>query len=80
MLFRSERVSFGVDGKVRFVYPNPGTGRREWPFDAPHYLILNIAVGGGLGGPVDDTIFPLRLEIEHVRVYQRALAATGAGR
>jgi beta-glucanase (GH16 family) len=79
MHWTPQQVSFGIDGQVHFVYPNPGSGRREWPFDAPHYLILNIAVGGGLGGPVDDTIFPLRMEIEHVRVYQRAEPAVGAG-
>ena len=42
----------------------------RWPFDAPQYLLLNIAIGGDLGGAVDDTIFPLAMEIEHVRVYQ----------
>ena len=29
-------------------------------------------IGGDLGGPVDDTIFPVRMEVDFVRVYQRA--------
>ncbi len=35
-------------------------------------LILNIAVGGNWGGQkgVDDAIFPLKMEVDYVRVYQ----------
>jgi beta-glucanase (GH16 family) len=45
-----------------------------WPFDAPQYLILNIAVGGTWGGEkgVDDAVFPQRMEVDYVRVYQIA--------
>jgi hypothetical protein len=35
-------------------------------------MILNIAIGGDLGGPVDDNIFPVTLQVEHVRVFQKA--------
>lgn len=44
----------------------------QWPFDARFHLLLNIAVGGNWGGAqgVDDTIFPQRMEIDYVRVYQ----------
>ena len=41
-----------------------------WPFDAPQYLLLNLAIGGDLGGAIDDRIFPVALEIDHVRIYQ----------
>ena len=33
-------------------------------------MILNLAIGGDLGGTVDDTIFPVVFEVDHVRVYQ----------
>ena len=33
-------------------------------------MILNIAIGGDLGGPVDDSIFPVTMEVDHVRVWQ----------
>ena len=67
-----QELRFGVDGKVHFVYANAGTGRDQWPFDAPQFLILNIAIGGDLGGKVDDSIFPVRMEVDHVRVHQPA--------
>lgn len=43
----------------------------EWPFDQRFHLLLNIAIGGNWGGPnVDDSMFPVRMEIDYVRVYQ----------
>jgi beta-glucanase (GH16 family) len=72
MHWTPKQVRFGIDGKVHFVYPNAGAGRDQWPFDAPQFLILNIAVGGDFGGDVDDSIFPVRMEIDYVRAYQKA--------
>ncbi len=46
-------------------------GEIENPFKIPHYLILNLAIGGKAGGDPSNTTFPSRYEIEYVRVYQR---------
>ncbi len=70
MHWTADRVSFGIDGKVHFEYPNPRTGKDRWPFDAPQFLLLNIAVGGDFGGEVDDRTLPLSMEVEHVHVFQ----------
>ena len=40
------------------------------PFRQPHYMILNLALGGDNGGPLDGTEMPARFEIDWVRVYQ----------
>ncbi len=72
MHWTAQELRFGIDGRVHFVYTNAGTGKDQWPFDTPQFMILNIAVGGDLGGAVDDTVFPLRMEIDHVRVYQKS--------
>jgi beta-glucanase (GH16 family) len=64
-------VSFGVDGKAHLRFPKMVGGNDIWPFDANQFLILNLAIGGDLGGAVDDRIFPLSLEIDYVRVYQK---------
>jgi beta-glucanase (GH16 family) len=68
-----ERMDFSVDGKTFFRCKNDGQGPDAWPFDADQYLILNLAVGGGWGGQkgIDDAIFPVRYEIDYVRVYQK---------
>lgn len=41
------------------------------PFHAPHYIIVNLAVGGTNGGDPSATGFPGRYEIDYVRVYQK---------
>ncbi len=40
-------------------------------FHQPHYLLLNLAIGGDNGGEPDPTDYPMRYEIDYVRIYQR---------
>lgn len=42
------------------------------PFHQPHYLIVNLAIGGIQGGDPDETQFPARYEIDYIRVYEWA--------
>ena len=69
----SLKIDFFVDEKKYFTFENDGTGLDAWPFDSDQYLILNIAVGGAWGGlkGVDDSIFPQRMYVDYVRVYQK---------
>jgi beta-glucanase (GH16 family) len=46
-----------------------GTGIN--PFTQPHYMLLNLAVGGMNGGDPGNTKFPNRFEVDYVRVYQK---------
>lgn len=42
----------------------------EWVFNRPFYIIINIAVGGNLpGAPNAETVFPQRMFVDYVRVY-----------
>jgi beta-glucanase (GH16 family) len=67
-----ESIRIGVDGVPYFEYRNPNVGdTTRWPFDNPQYLILNLAIGGSLGGTVDPAFTEQRLEVEYVRVYRR---------
>lgn len=66
-----QSLAIAVDNKIFHTYGNRRKGSESWPFDTPHYLLLNLAIGGDLGGPVDDSIFPVQMEIQHVRVYQK---------
>ncbi|TXI67593.1 MAG: glycoside hydrolase family 16 protein [Limnohabitans sp.] len=67
-----ERIQIGVDGRVYKVFDNPGNGdRTRWPFDQAQYLILNIAMGGDLGGAVPAQFTADQMEVDYVRVYQR---------
>ncbi|MBX3254317.1 MAG: glycoside hydrolase family 16 protein [Chitinophagaceae bacterium] len=41
------------------------------PFRQPHYMLLNVAVGGDNGGDPSQTKFPRRMEVDYVRVWQK---------
>lgn len=49
---------------------NAALGDKKNPFRQPHYFLLNLALGGN-GGQIDSTAFPMRYEIDYVRVYQK---------
>ena len=46
------------------------TNNSNLPFNADFFIILNIAMGGNLGGDVDPNFTQDTLEIDYVRVYQ----------
>jgi beta-glucanase (GH16 family) len=48
-----------------------GDTARDNPFRQPHYLLVNLAIGGANGGNPDKTTFPARLEVDYIRVYQQ---------
>lgn len=41
------------------------------PFRQPHYILVNLAVGGDNGGDPRGTRFPRNYEIDYIRVYQK---------
>ncbi len=50
---------------------NGSIGKGTNPFTKPQYLLLNLAIGGMNGGPIDETALPMKYEIDYVRVYQK---------
>lgn len=68
-----KRIDFKFDGVTYHTfYRRPDATVAEWPFDEPHYLLLNLAVGGNWGGEkgVDTSIWPQRMEVDWVRVWE----------
>ncbi|MEO1712875.1 MAG: glycoside hydrolase family 16 protein [Bacteroidota bacterium] len=67
-----EKIDFYVDDELYFTFPKEGRSSAKWPFDQRFYFILNVAVGGTLGGSegIDDEMWPRRMEVDYVRVYQ----------
>lgn len=72
MEWEKNEICSYVDGTHYFTFTNNGQGFEAWPFDQPFHLILNLAIGGGLGGikGIDDSAFPHTFEIDYVRIYQ----------
>ncbi|WP_158974075.1 family 16 glycosylhydrolase [Cellulophaga sp. L1A9] len=65
-----DEISFLIDDVIFYTY-NPGVkDSQTWPFDANQFLIMNIAMGGTLGGDIDPAFTEDTMEIDYVRVYQ----------
>lgn len=67
-----DRLDFFFDKKLVLSYKKDENLPEYWRFDKPHYLLLNLAVGGGWGGArgIDDSIFPLQYYVDWVRYYK----------
>jgi beta-glucanase (GH16 family) len=68
-----DKMDFYVDKNLyHSVQRDPKDNFKGWPFDQKFHLIMNVAVGGNWGGKegIDENIWPQRMEIDYVRVYQ----------
>ncbi|WP_316633989.1 glycoside hydrolase family 16 protein [uncultured Flavobacterium sp.] len=59
-------VKIFVDDELIHSVPNDGS----LPFNSDFFLILNVAMGGNLGGNIDPAFAQSSMEIDYVRVYQ----------
>jgi hypothetical protein len=66
MEWTPELITFLVDDTVFHTVANSP----DLPFDSDFFLILNIAMGGTLGGDIDPAFTEDTMEIDYVRVYQ----------
>lgn len=78
MAWDADRIVLSVDDQVLneielAEVPTPADGVH--PFRQPHYLLLNLAVGGTKGGDPNGTEFPATFEVDYVRVYEPADSA-----
>ena len=64
----SDKLDFYLDEYKYYSCPRKGEGLGEWPFVAPQYLLLNLALIGGSPG-IDDSIFPVEYQVDYVRIY-----------
>lgn len=70
--WNSTSVRWFVDG-VQFyqVTKSQVQSYGNWVFDHPMFLILNVAVGGNWpGNPDGSSVFPQRMYVDYIRVYQ----------
>jgi len=70
-----DNISFYIDGvkSTTSWQKHVDSTLADWPFNKDFYFILNLAIGGTMGGTVDDSIFdvPVIMKVDYVRVYQR---------
>ncbi len=63
-------LKISVDGNVYLTRTkSPGDDHMAWPYDKPGYLILNVAMGAGYGGPIDPNLNSATMAVDYVRMY-----------
>lgn len=70
VIWSEEQISFLIDDQRFYTYKPAEQNESTWPFDASQFLILNVAMGGNLGGAIDPNFTESTMEIDYVRVYQ----------
>lgn len=75
IIWTENYIKFYVEDKNNIIFrfnKIDGATNDEWPFDKPHFFLLNMAVGGDWGGAkgVNDANFPATFEIDYVRVFE----------
>lgn len=71
--WQPDTITWTIDGIPYFTAnaDDPFLQSKQWVFNHPFFLLLNVAVGGNFGGAVGpDTIFPQAMSVDYVRLYQ----------
>lgn len=70
--WEESKITAFYDGEAVGSYQNDGS-TKNWPYDQNFYIILNLAIGGNLGGTSEATALRdtgAEFQIDYVRVYQ----------
>ena len=66
-------IIWRLDGEVFHEARPSDVAPNRWVFDHPFFMILNVAVGGNLGGPVAANVdLPQSMVVDYVRLYREA--------
>ena len=69
--WKPNEISWFVDETEYFKATPESVAPNQWVYEHPFYLLLNLAVGGNLGGPIaDDLPSSNKLHVDYIRVYQ----------
>ncbi len=71
IVWTQNMIKWYVDDVLFFTGTATDLAGANYPFNANHFLIFNVAVGGNWPGPPDaGTVFPQRMFVDYVRVFQ----------
>ncbi len=71
--WQPDRIVWTIDGLPYFTAtPDDAFLQgKQWVFNHPFFILMNVAVGGNFGGPVGpETAFPQTMSVDYVRLYQ----------
>ena len=66
-IWSPKTIRFYLDGALYFTFDNSDT---NLPFHKNFFMILNVAMGGNLGGAIDPAFTQSSMTVDYVKVYQ----------
>lgn len=66
-IWSPKTIRFYLDGALYFTFDNSDT---TLPFRNNFFMILNVAMGGSLGGAIDPAFTESSMEVDYVKVFQ----------
>jgi beta-glucanase (GH16 family) len=71
LIWTQDTLKWLVDDQLFLTTTKADVGTANYPFNDPHFFIFNVAVGGNWpGSPDANTVFPQRMFVDYVRVFQ----------
>ncbi len=72
LIWAQDTVQFLVDDHLYVNGSSQNVSTGVYPFNSPFFFIFNVAVGGDWpGSPDGTTVFPQRMFVDYVRVFQK---------
>ncbi|NUO01231.1 MAG: family 16 glycosylhydrolase [Saprospiraceae bacterium] len=68
-----DKLVFSIDGVVHYIYQPAVKNAQTWPFDAPQYLLFNVAILPN----IDPGFTQSAMEVDYIRIYQKNSVSTG---
>ncbi len=71
MVWTQDLIKCYIDDIIYLTVASTDVGAANYPFNANHFFLFNVAVGGAWpGSPDGTTVFPQRMFVDYVRVFQ----------
>jgi beta-glucanase (GH16 family) len=71
IIWQQNSIQWLIDDQSYLTVNSDYVGSDVYPFNADQFFIFNVAVGGNWPGPPDyTTVFPQRMFVDYVRVFQ----------
>jgi len=69
--WKPDQISWQLDGETYFVAKNTDVAPSQWVYNQPFSMLLNLAVGGNLGGELaPDLSASNKLLVDYIRVHE----------
>jgi beta-glucanase (GH16 family) len=62
-------ITWYLDGEKYFSTSPEDIAPLEWVFDHEFYLLINLAIGGGFAGPIEDSLMEADFVLDYIRHY-----------